>query len=494
MTESNETEQLAYLKGRRSVEEVRGFLDTPQASIPGSGRSRRVVARAVREPVLERRILILPRDDPPPTDTGVYVEIAYVPTIRLCPGKMPGSSLGPQQGRGERPAGAVGGLPAAVSAAGRRLSALMSAGTPGRSTARCASRATTSSSSAATGCGSTTVSRGSVVAVAADEWRDVGRSSAGDEQPMPRPRSLRDLTLARMLVSDDLDELAVLERRYRAGTADRTSFALTIVTSLGCNFDCPYCFEDKPPAILDDGDRAAAARGARRAAADDPSGSTSRGTAVSRCSRRTGSTGCPRPSWSAATAARRRLLREHRHQRLPADARRRARGCGPRVGSAQITLDGPPETPRPDAAAPNGRGDLRRRSSTTSSRAPTCCRSRSGSTSTRRTPASTSGCSTCSSSAASPGRVTVYPGRIVAYDEGIGAPSETYRPTCFTLPGVRRGRARVPGRGATSAVWPRRRCPSRSRRRAPRSGSTSSSSARAASSTSAGTRWATSTR
>ena len=55
-----------------------------------------------------------------------------------------------------------------------------------------------------------------------------------------------------MIVNDDLDELEVLERRYRAGTTDRTTFALTIVTSLGCNFDCPYCFEAKVPSILDE--------------------------------------------------------------------------------------------------------------------------------------------------------------------------------------------------------------------------------------------------
>ena len=54
-----------------------------------------------------------------------------------------------------------------------------------------------------------------------------------------------------MIVNDDLDELEVLERRYREARGP-TSFALTIVTSLGCNFDCPYCFQVKPRAILDD--------------------------------------------------------------------------------------------------------------------------------------------------------------------------------------------------------------------------------------------------
>ena len=42
------------------------------------------------------------------------------------------------------------------------------------------------------------------------------------------------------------------------------------------------------------------------------------------------------------------------------------------------------------------------------------------------------------------GRVTVYPGQIVAYDEGIGAPSETYRPRVLHDARVRRRRARVP--------------------------------------------------
>ena len=102
----------------------------------------------------------------------------------------------------------------------------------------CASRATTWWWSAATRCGSTTVSLGRIVAVAADEWREIGRFLAG-ESSRASTEILRELTVARMIVGGDLDELAVLERRYRAGTADRSSFALTIVTSLGCNFDCP---------------------------------------------------------------------------------------------------------------------------------------------------------------------------------------------------------------------------------------------------------------
>jgi uncharacterized protein len=93
---------------------------------------------------------------------------------------------------------------------------------------------------------------GRTVAVPRRDWSDALAFIGGDHERMPAVETLRDLTLARMLVNDDTDELGVLERRFRAGTSDRSAFALTIVTSLGCNFDCPYCFENKPAAILDE--------------------------------------------------------------------------------------------------------------------------------------------------------------------------------------------------------------------------------------------------
>ena len=58
------------------------------------------------------------------------------------------------------------------------------------------------------------------------------------------------LTIGRMLVTDDADETEVLAARYARSRQNANRFALTIVTSLGCNFDCPYCFEDKHPSIL----------------------------------------------------------------------------------------------------------------------------------------------------------------------------------------------------------------------------------------------------
>ena len=52
--------------------------------------------------------------------------------------------------------------------------------------------------------------------------------------------------------SREADELETLSAKYQASRGDASQFALTLVTSLGCNFDCPYCFEAKHPSIMDD--------------------------------------------------------------------------------------------------------------------------------------------------------------------------------------------------------------------------------------------------
>ena len=64
------------------------------------------------------------------------------------------------------------------------------------------------------------------------------------------PTLLADLIRGRMLVRDGFDEFAFLAGRYQTSRHDTRHFALTIVTSLGCNFDCPYCFEAKHPSIM----------------------------------------------------------------------------------------------------------------------------------------------------------------------------------------------------------------------------------------------------
>jgi len=62
---------------------------------------------------------------------------------------------------------------------------------------------------------------------------------------------LQALVQTSVLVSETTDELELLERDYTA-SRDLESVNLTVVTSMGCNFDCPYCFESKYPALLED--------------------------------------------------------------------------------------------------------------------------------------------------------------------------------------------------------------------------------------------------
>ncbi|MDQ6726121.1 MAG: SPASM domain-containing protein [Actinomycetota bacterium] len=62
--------------------------------------------------------------------------------------------------------------------------------------------------------------------------------------------TIEKLTLGRMLIADSTDELSLLRTRYQISRNDPTHLGLTLVTSLGCNFDCPYCFEAKHPSIM----------------------------------------------------------------------------------------------------------------------------------------------------------------------------------------------------------------------------------------------------
>lgn len=47
------------------------------------------------------------------------------------------------------------------------------------------------------------------------------------------------------LVPNDVDETAILEQKYQKQKNDTESMSLTILPTLGCNFDCNYCFEGK---------------------------------------------------------------------------------------------------------------------------------------------------------------------------------------------------------------------------------------------------------
>jgi uncharacterized protein len=61
---------------------------------------------------------------------------------------------------------------------------------------------------------------------------------------------LAELIRGRFLVQDGHDELAELQDKYERGRQDAHNLHMTIVPSLGCNFDCPYCFELKEPSTL----------------------------------------------------------------------------------------------------------------------------------------------------------------------------------------------------------------------------------------------------
>lgn len=66
------------------------------------------------------------------------------------------------------------------------------------------------------------------------------------------PSVLEQLVRGRMLIADDIDELRALRARRNSSQSDTRQLGLTLITSLGCNFDCPYCFEAKFPSVMND--------------------------------------------------------------------------------------------------------------------------------------------------------------------------------------------------------------------------------------------------
>jgi uncharacterized protein len=272
---------------------------------------------------------------------------------------------------------------------------------------------------------------GRVVSLATDEWREVGRFLDGASS-RASTETLRDLTVARMLVNDDLDEVALLEKRYRAGVGDRTSFALTIVTSLGCNFDCPYCFQVKPKAILDDEtvgllvevldeQLATIERFHVTWFGGEPLLATDRIYSLSEAFlQRCEAAGV---AYSASIVTNGYLLTP--------DVARRLREC--RVESAQITLDGPAETHDLMRPLRSGRGTFDVILDNVVACADILPISIRVNLDAHNVAAYEQLLDTLVDRGLS-GRVNVNPGQIVAYDEGIGAPSETYRARCFTLP------------------------------------------------------------
>jgi uncharacterized protein len=93
---------------------------------------------------------------------------------------------------------------------------------------------------------------GALLSVPESDRAIVRRFLAGETGFTCSTDLLKQLALGRMVVADDEDELGLLGARYEASRYDTSRFSLTIVTSLGCNFDCPYCFEAKHPSIMDE--------------------------------------------------------------------------------------------------------------------------------------------------------------------------------------------------------------------------------------------------
>jgi uncharacterized protein len=271
---------------------------------------------------------------------------------------------------------------------------------------------------------------GKVFALSGEDWAATRRFLAGADT-YPDVDLLRDLTLGRVIVNDDTDELEILERRYRGSTSDRTSFALTIVTSLGCNFDCPYCYQAKTPSLLDDEteelilevlDEQLPMIGRFHVTwfGGEPLLGTDR---IYRLSEsflaRSSEAGV---AYSAGIVTNGYLLTRETAERL--------RECG--VADAQITLDGPPETHDRMRPLRNGRPTfdvILDNIEQSASVLPISIRVNLDTANADRADALLE----LLADRGLGGRVTVHPGQIVAYDEGIGAPSETYRPACFGL-------------------------------------------------------------
>ena len=264
-----------------------------------------------------------------------------------------------------------------------------------------------------------------------DEWREVCQFLNGDGA-RGSTEVLRDLTLGRMLVNDDLDEVELLERRYRHGSTDRSSFALTIVTSLGCNFDCPYCYQVKPTAILDEETQALLLE-----VLDEQLPTIERfhvtwfggepllgkGVIYDLSEAFLARTQAAGVVYSASIVTNGYLL-------TPDTAERLARYG---VQGAQITLDGPPETHNLMRPLKSGRptfdvilDNIERAADVL----PIAVRVNLDATNV----SAADSLLDLLAARGLGGRISVYPGQIVAYDEGIGAPSESYRPACLTLP------------------------------------------------------------
>jgi uncharacterized protein len=93
---------------------------------------------------------------------------------------------------------------------------------------------------------------GAIVRVPAAQRLPITAFLAGDDRAEVDATVLHSLVVGRMVITDDTDEIELLRARYRQTRRNADAFHLTVVTSLGCNFECPYCFEAKHPSLMDE--------------------------------------------------------------------------------------------------------------------------------------------------------------------------------------------------------------------------------------------------
>ncbi len=91
---------------------------------------------------------------------------------------------------------------------------------------------------------------GALTVMAREERHAVEEFVAGHGSGESIAARLEELVRKRVIINENHDELAELRQRYDATRWRSDALAYTVVTSLGCNFDCPYCFESKHPSLL----------------------------------------------------------------------------------------------------------------------------------------------------------------------------------------------------------------------------------------------------
>jgi uncharacterized protein len=91
---------------------------------------------------------------------------------------------------------------------------------------------------------------GTLLKLPSSQYSAFRKFAAGDLQAECSPAVLANMAVGMMIIPDTADEIGDLATRYKSTRGDPTHLGLTVITSLGCNFDCPYCFEQKHPSVL----------------------------------------------------------------------------------------------------------------------------------------------------------------------------------------------------------------------------------------------------